>query len=327
MERFPCIFVIQSWDKIALSMTWTELLSSILKHKFNLPSYNFDFQMEENPWQVDSVQAFSFLKCPECIFDTQEEDFFQIHAIENHPLSFVLFGKISKEGNLNESLTIEDDLKTEDTFENFDIDVSSNSAFLIEKSENPFSDEMSQDENIPDPIETENDTPAKEVQTENLVNPAFKKHIESAPMTKKKPSTEEISIKEEFPVINSHDLHELTQNEGIHDKSKSNHDTSNKCSKLISSVVKQNKPFSCSECASTFSRKSDLKYHTDWLHNIKTVQKGKKPHKCTLCDIGYGMKKNLKRHLLLIHGEKKVRLTSVVELESVGWANNNLRLF
>ena len=49
--------------------------------------------MEYNPWQVDSLQAFSFLKCPECIFDTKEEDFFQVHAIEKHPLSFVLFGK------------------------------------------------------------------------------------------------------------------------------------------------------------------------------------------------------------------------------------------
>ena len=50
-------------------------------------------QMTENPWDVDSIQAFSFLKCPECIFDTKEEEIFQEHAVENHPLSFVLFGK------------------------------------------------------------------------------------------------------------------------------------------------------------------------------------------------------------------------------------------
>ena len=49
--------------------------------------------MTENPWDVDSIQAFSFLKCPECIFDTKEEEIFQEHAVENHPLSFVLFGK------------------------------------------------------------------------------------------------------------------------------------------------------------------------------------------------------------------------------------------
>ena len=228
----------------------------------------------------------------------------------------MLFGKISKIDNFKENLMIEDDFKTEDTFENYDIDVSSNSAFLIEKSENPSSEEMSKDENIPDPIETEYDTPAKKVQSENLINSAFMKDIKLAPKTKTKNATkEEISIKEDFPVIDSHDLHELTQNEDIHDKSKSNHDTSNKCSKLISSVSKQNKPFSCSECSSAFSRKSDLKYHTDWLHNIKTASEEKKPHKCTHCDIGYEMKKSLKRHLLLMH-EEKVKLTSVVELKS-----------
>ena len=267
--------------------------------------------MEENPWQVDSVQAFSFLKCPECIFDTQEEDFFQVHATENHPLSIVLFGEISKEDNFKESLMIEDDFKTEDTFENYDIEVSANSAFIIEKSENP------EGEKIPDPIETENGTPAKKVQSENLINPAFMKDIKLAPKTKTKNThTEEISMKEEFAVIDSPDSDQLTQNEpeDIHDKIKSNHDTSNKCSKLVSSVVKQNKPFSCSECSSTFSRKSDLKCHTDWLHNIKTVYEENKPHKCTLCDIAYGMKKNLRRHLLLVH-EEKVRLTSLVDLE------------
>ena len=34
--------------------------------------------MNENPWQVDSVQAFAFLNCPECTFKTREETFFQV---------------------------------------------------------------------------------------------------------------------------------------------------------------------------------------------------------------------------------------------------------
>ena len=50
-----------------------------------------------NPWQVESIQAFLFLKCPECPFDTKTKDTFQNHAIENHPLSFVLFGKTLKD--------------------------------------------------------------------------------------------------------------------------------------------------------------------------------------------------------------------------------------
>ena len=49
--------------------------------------------MMENPWQVDSIESFTYLKCPECVFDTKEKSCFQNHAIENHPLSHILFGQ------------------------------------------------------------------------------------------------------------------------------------------------------------------------------------------------------------------------------------------
>ena len=54
-------------------------------------------EIENNPWDVESLQAFLCLKCPQCIFDTKEKDSFQNHAIENHPLSIVLFDRVVKE--------------------------------------------------------------------------------------------------------------------------------------------------------------------------------------------------------------------------------------
>ena len=54
-------------------------------------------EFENNPWNVESLQAFVCLKCPQCVFDTKEKDSFQNHAIENHPLSIVLFGGTLKE--------------------------------------------------------------------------------------------------------------------------------------------------------------------------------------------------------------------------------------
>ena len=56
--------------------------------------------MVKNPWNVNSIQEFLFLKCPECIFDTKEEENFRDHAFENHPKSFVLFGNNIKEESL-----------------------------------------------------------------------------------------------------------------------------------------------------------------------------------------------------------------------------------
>ena len=51
-------------------------------------------KMTENPWQVESIQAFTIFQCPECLFEAEEEIQFENHATENHSLSFVLFGAI-----------------------------------------------------------------------------------------------------------------------------------------------------------------------------------------------------------------------------------------
>jgi hypothetical protein len=51
--------------------------------------------MAFNPWIVESIRAFYYLKCPECKFNTKEENSFEDHAIENHPMSYELFGKKS----------------------------------------------------------------------------------------------------------------------------------------------------------------------------------------------------------------------------------------
>ena len=65
-----------------------------------------------NPWLVESIEAFSFLKCPECKFDTKIENFFQVHATENHPLSFVFFGKTLNENDFD----FDQEVKTENGF-------------------------------------------------------------------------------------------------------------------------------------------------------------------------------------------------------------------
>jgi hypothetical protein len=43
--------------------------------------------MSINPWEVHCIKDFLFLNCPECSFKTKGKDFFQDHAVKNHPLS------------------------------------------------------------------------------------------------------------------------------------------------------------------------------------------------------------------------------------------------
>ena len=48
--------------------------------------------MDNNPWKIDCIEAFLFFNCPECAFIAKEKNFFQDHAKDNHPQSYVLFG-------------------------------------------------------------------------------------------------------------------------------------------------------------------------------------------------------------------------------------------
>ena len=50
----------------------------------------------DNPWQVESIEAFYALKCPECTFYTKEDKIFFHHAVENHTMSNVFFGRSAK---------------------------------------------------------------------------------------------------------------------------------------------------------------------------------------------------------------------------------------
>ena len=88
--------------------------------------------MSINPWQVNSIEEFYVLKCPECCFTHKEESNFQDHAIENHKLSLVFFEKYNfateEIGNFDEYseskdhlITVKEEvLKTKDNYETSD---------------------------------------------------------------------------------------------------------------------------------------------------------------------------------------------------------------
>ena len=85
----------------------------------------------DNPWQVVSIEAFYCLKCPECMYFTTDDNGFHNHAVENHPLSGILFGNPK-----NETVNPEEILNLlvksepqEDSFENDNNDTLSEKTF------------------------------------------------------------------------------------------------------------------------------------------------------------------------------------------------------
>ena len=63
--------------------------------------------LDKNPWKVESIQDFSCLKCPECIFFTKEQNYFEDHAISNHPLSATLFDESMSSYEIDDSVNEE----------------------------------------------------------------------------------------------------------------------------------------------------------------------------------------------------------------------------
>jgi hypothetical protein len=103
--------------------------------------------MDDNPWLVDSIHSFSFFKCPECIFDSKEEENFHDHAIQNHPLSFVFFGKPGVEMITEEKSTdlpekievLKNSFEVEDNESSFEMEHNENS-FEVKYNEDSFED-------------------------------------------------------------------------------------------------------------------------------------------------------------------------------------------
>ena len=98
----------------------------------------------DNPWQVESIQAFTILKCPECFFDTKDENKFENHAVVNHPMSYVLFGKSEKDINHSSVTSIEHDLK-DNTVQASEFDKEGTEKYLQEENDIDIKEEPIED--------------------------------------------------------------------------------------------------------------------------------------------------------------------------------------
>ena len=58
-----------------------------------------------NPWDVENLQDFYYLCCPECVFRTKEENEFTTHCLNLHPNSMRFFGKMAPEPDVKDEPT------------------------------------------------------------------------------------------------------------------------------------------------------------------------------------------------------------------------------
>ena len=230
--------------------------------------------MGENPWQVHSIQAFSYLKCPECVFDTKEENIFQDHAIENHPLSHLLFSKIIKEdeieikeelseinSNTSDNVTVfEEDQKLLEEImpclsENSNLETFQRFVFETESSEDlnfvvPLEGNQKQSGEIMPDLRENSNTENVTIETDDDSIPSFDEEETFIP--KKPPKTTKLSNKTDF-----------SEDQNV-------------------------KPFHKVRTKSKEGNKKD---------NKKGNKKGLKTfHKCSLCDKKFQTKQKLEKH-------------------------------
>ena len=53
--------------------------------------FSFQVKMAQNPWAVDSIKSFYFLKCPECDFSYRNSVDLDIHILKHKPEQDLLF--------------------------------------------------------------------------------------------------------------------------------------------------------------------------------------------------------------------------------------------
>jgi len=250
--------------------------------------------MDINPWQVESIQDFSFLKCPECTFDTKEEGTFQDHATENHPLSFVLFGKTCKE---NEEIFVDP-------------------VFIDIKQELPDNNESNHSESV-----EKSDAEDGENVSDNFLFKSSANHSEYAyeHVKPKKENTVHKKLKTFKCQIDSC-LSRYVDKRGLKKHQE----------KVHSILPEEKKSFNCSTCDYVGNSKLELKLHIDNVHegkkikpllcticgwrgtwpaalkfHIQNVHEGKKSHVCNTCSKGFGTSFHLNEHISTVHEKIK----------------------
>ena len=269
--------------------------------------------MDANPWKVDSIEAFSFLNCPECPFRTKEENFFGFHAARNHPLSFAFFGKQMEQEQLQIGVKmlkhspVLNELKMEEEI------------FSVKEEEKIFSvKETSNSVNTSEGMVVNSDNPTTESDRKVIVEVTEESKCSSVSLDTfelwKAYDDRTVKTDQEYHITNlttaaleekilfDGTVDELNKNlddyhviEDFQDLNAPERDIGEK----VDSIYFDEKRFKCSICEQCFETASDLEKH------IENVHDGKNRNKCQVFDNSVSKENDSKAQVSSIHDEKE----------------------
>ena len=263
-----------------------------------MTSVKYWVKMGLNPWQVESIHAFNFFCCPECVYRSKEEFDFQAHALHNHPESYFLFNKRSDETKYGNKTEL--DGNCNDEHEDHCLETS---------------------QSLPDNIRNVDDNSSKqEIFSESceglgkaIEHKCFKcdkKYSSLVDLGVHLNNDHERTSKETYQCpacIKSHATSTKLRLhiESVHLKVKSKCPV---CQKMVSpnnlrihmevahKSDKVNKPFKCDECEFSSHAKKYLKQHISNCHKRDAFQ-----HGCDQCDKKFAFPSLLQEHKLAVH--------------------------
>ena len=277
--------------------------------------------MEGNPWHVESIHAFYFLKCPECGFDTRLEKNFQSHAIQNHPLSSVLFGErvLAKKIVILEQKQDPDEYGKEWNNQEESL-LPSNDQIITDESTSKIKEEMLEEINLDIPIKEEQDYYETNFSEENSPTEMTQDYFGYNDYSIVDPLSKEIPQNEastSIPLIHESRNKKVKRttnavkkkandNSGV--SSNTNESGKNKCdicnktfsyshalNRHVKTVHLQMRSWTCEFCEGKFKQRSDLNNHVLAKHHKV------KPWSCHYCNSHFTQKSNLTKHIKSMH--------------------------
>ena len=250
--------------------------------------------MELNPWSVDNIEVFSFYCCPECIFRSKEQNFFEAHALQNHDQSIDFF--------------LEDNYETEEDHIEMDPEISKlkleTKDDLKQSSESnnprpviiPLLKKSSLMENLDkngSDFHDLKDCESFDYQSESEYHESLKNETEISnvdiDVTENMPAEQNGKVKAELKKFQCRECHKQCKGQKHYDNHKYYHEK-----------VLNGEQVNCEVCNEVVPRLF-LKQHL----RVEHVNKNENKFKCDRCPYGTYLKINLSSHMKKHHLENK----------------------